>query len=567
MRHQTWGASDRLLGSERRGGTLPFGSLAVSREDLFEYVTGDAAWARQRWMGTGVGIPQDDVVVCGHDVSFDHYARIVRRVLGVPVSVVSIVEPRRQVFAGASGLSEPYATTRETPLSHSFCKHVVWDSRPLVVSDARTDARVVGNLAITELDVIAYAGWPIVGVSGRAIGSLCAIDSEPRTWSDEDLGLLADLSQACSAELQQFEHQAVATENLTRAIFDSVDVAMAFYDVNDRLLLANDLAWRAADAVGCRLDVAPYVGNEVREADNERLIPPEDQLIPRALRGEQVSSTMHWIGPPGRQIAITGFSEAVLHADGTRWGTLITAHDVTHLARALQVKEDFIATVSHELRTPLTSIIGYLELVTDELDPGTGPIADALRVIDRNARNLQKRIGELVSTADRRGSLEVRSTDVSDLVHCVAATFAEQAKTANVMLTVEADEPRWADIDPVRVEQALENLVSNALKYNLPRGHVRCAVSSTPEAVQIVVEDTGVGMRADEVAQACELFWRGAATHRSAVQGLGVGLTFVRDTLEAHGGSIDITSQPGHGTTVTATLPRNLPRHPGQGPM
>lgn len=496
----------------------------------------------------------------GQDASFDHFSRIVRRVLKVPVSVVSVVEPRRQVFLGASGLSEPYATTRETPLSHSFCKHVVWDNQPLVVTDARTDDRVIDNPAITELDVVSYAGWPIASGSGRAIGSLCAIDSRPRSWSEEDLGVLADLARACSAEFQRSENDAVATENLSRAIFDSVSEAMAFYDNDGQLLIANELAWRAAEAIGFRLDAAPFCGSAVREADNETAVPPEDQLIPRALRAESVRSPMHWIGPRGQEIAVTGFSQAVLHADGSRRGTLVTAHDVTHLARALQVKDDFIATVSHELRTPLTSIVGYLELVTEELDPDPGLVANALKIMDRNARNLQRRIAELVNTADRRGTLELRSSDVSDLVRGVTTTFAEQARAADITLTMEASDPHFAHIDPVRLEQAIENLVSNALKYNIPGGHVRCLVSSTADEVHVVVEDTGIGMRAEEQAHACDLFWRASAAQDSAIQGLGVGLSFARDTIEAHGGTIDISSRPGAGTTVTATVPRQPPR-------
>lgn len=257
---------------------------------------------------------------------------------------------------------------------------------------------------------------------------------------------------------------------------------------------------------------------------------------------------------------MTGFSKAVLQPDGSRWGTLVAAHDVTHLARALQVKDDFIATVSHELRTPLTSIVGYLELIQDELAPEPGLVADALRIMDRNARNLQRRIAELVNTADRRGALELRPSDVTDLVRGVTTTFAEQAKASGITLSMEAGEPHFAHVDPVRLEQAVENLVSNALKYNVPDGQVRCWVRSTSDEVHFGVEDTGIGMRADELAHACELFWRSSAVQGSAIQGLGLGLTFAKDTIEAHGGTIHITSRRGAGTTVTATVPRQPPR-------
>ncbi|MEP6816970.1 MAG: GAF domain-containing SpoIIE family protein phosphatase [Marmoricola sp.] len=141
------------------------------------------------------------------DESFDRYARLARRLLDVPVALVSLVEAERQVFPGASGLPEPYRTTRETPLSHSFCQYVVKDRRPLVIADARADDRLSDNLAVEELDVIAYAGWPLTDAGGRIIGSLCAIDTRPRVWTEHELEGLADLAAACSAELAQRELQ------------------------------------------------------------------------------------------------------------------------------------------------------------------------------------------------------------------------------------------------------------------------------------------------------------------------------------------------------------------------
>lgn len=144
---------------------------------------------------------ESDDVATQIDASFDRYARMVRRTLGVPVALVSIVEATRQVFPGAEGLGEPWQSTRETPLSHSFCQYVVADRRPMIVSDARLDARLRDNRAIDELGAIAYAGWPLTDHSGTVIGSLCAIDTLPRRWTDYDIQGLSDLAAACSAEL------------------------------------------------------------------------------------------------------------------------------------------------------------------------------------------------------------------------------------------------------------------------------------------------------------------------------------------------------------------------------
>ncbi len=136
------------------------------------------------------------------DPAFERFARLVRRQLGVPVALVTLVSADQQVFPGAVGLPEPWQSTRWTPLSHSFCQHVVRSAAPLVITDARSEPLVADNLAIPDLHVIAYAGVPITRADGTVVGSLCAIDSRPRTWSEEDLAVLTDLAGACSSELQ-----------------------------------------------------------------------------------------------------------------------------------------------------------------------------------------------------------------------------------------------------------------------------------------------------------------------------------------------------------------------------
>ena len=148
------------------------------------------------------------------DASFDRYARMVRRAMGVPVGLVVFVEDDRQVFAGAVGLPEPYQSTRETPLSHSFCQEVVQDSRPLVVADARRDERLRDNPAVEDLGVVAYAGWPLVDHHGSTIGAVCAVDAEPRKWTAEELAALEDLAAACSAEIAQRELRLLAGNRL-----------------------------------------------------------------------------------------------------------------------------------------------------------------------------------------------------------------------------------------------------------------------------------------------------------------------------------------------------------------
>ncbi|OKJ74008.1 GAF domain-containing SpoIIE family protein phosphatase [Streptomyces sp. CB02460] len=136
------------------------------------------------------------------DPGMDRFARLVTRLLRVPVSLVSLLEPDRQVFPGMVGMSGHWAARRETPLSHSFCQHVVADGAPLVLNDTRAHPRTCASLAIPDLDVIAYAGMPLTDADGHVLGSLCAIDHRPREWTADDLHDLEDLTAACSMELR-----------------------------------------------------------------------------------------------------------------------------------------------------------------------------------------------------------------------------------------------------------------------------------------------------------------------------------------------------------------------------
>lgn len=134
--------------------------------------------------------------------AFDRFTRLAGRLLGAPVALVTLVDSNRQFFKSAFGLPEPWASIRETPLSHSFCQYAVASGEPLVVSDARSHPLVHDNLAVIELGVRAYAGIPLVTSQGDAVGSFCAIDTKPREWTEEELATLQDLAAAVVAEIE-----------------------------------------------------------------------------------------------------------------------------------------------------------------------------------------------------------------------------------------------------------------------------------------------------------------------------------------------------------------------------
>ena len=142
-----------------------------------------------------------DIIGEAQEPEFDRIGALVARLLRVPVALVSMVETDRQFFKSQLGLPSPYSETRQTPLSHSFCRLVVADREPLIVTDSRLDDRVKDNPAIHDLGVVAYLGAPIVLDDGRVVGSLCAIEHVPRDWSRDDLATMTELAALVATEI------------------------------------------------------------------------------------------------------------------------------------------------------------------------------------------------------------------------------------------------------------------------------------------------------------------------------------------------------------------------------
>jgi two-component sensor histidine kinase len=151
---------------------------------------------------------QTDLMDSGPEERFDLLTRLVATTLSVPVALVSLVDTRRQFFKSTFGLPEPWKSERETPLTHSFCQHVVSRAAPLVIEDATLDPLVCDNLAIPELNVRAYLGIPLRSEAGHVLGSLCAIDSAPHQWTSREQEILEGFAKLVEEEISLRERVA-----------------------------------------------------------------------------------------------------------------------------------------------------------------------------------------------------------------------------------------------------------------------------------------------------------------------------------------------------------------------
>jgi PAS domain S-box-containing protein len=345
---------------------------------------------------------------------------------------------------------------------------------------------------------------------------------------------------------------------LTAAITSTIDVGVVFYGSDGAIRHVNPTGEEIFQIAAKPFGAGELGGSLVFAADRLTPIEPARQVIPRALRGEHIVNELEWIGPAGDQRAVLVSGRAIVRDDGSRLGTIVAAHDVTQLADAVQVRQDFLLSVSHELRTPLTSIVGYVDLLSDSLDLGDPGVARAFEVIRRNADILLDRIADLLALPEKSVELATARVDVSRLVTRSAENVRPRADAGRVTLVTHVDPPVLADVDESRFRQVIDNLLSNAVKYTPPGGTVTLALREIDETAELTVTDTGVGMTAEEVRQIFDPLFRARQARDGAAGGFGIGLSIAHRVVTAHGGTIHVDSEPGAGTTATVRIPARV---------
>jgi len=221
-------------------------------------------------------------------------------------------------------------------------------------------------------------------------------------------------------------------------------------------------------------------------------------------------------------------------------------------------KTRFLGTVSHELRSPLTSIVSFTELLGDDAAGMSAAARDYLEIIRRNAERLLRLVGDLLylNRLDEGGvSLELARVCIPDVVGDAVTAGSASAAAAGVRLRVSAGQGPVTEADHSRLQQVLDNLISNAIKFSDRGGQVQVLAKCDRGEWRISVSDEGIGIPADELSHLFDRFFRASNAVAGQVPGTGLGLATAKAIAELHGGSIEAASRAGSGTTITVHLP------------
>lgn len=372
---------------------------------------------------------------------------------------------------------------------------------------------------------------------------------------------IADITerQAFVERLDAAEAFADCEQRRVEALFESVGVGLLQVDAEGAYVAYNsrqqeflDIAFPGghggrAGQTGCVFDA------------DERPLAPEEMPSVRAARGEHLDGLLVWIGEdPEARRALSVSARPVHDRLGALTGAVLAYQDVTDLIRAVRVRDDFVAIVSHELRTPLTAALAYLELLDDSRDV-TDEGHQQVSAARRNMLRLSHLVADLLFAARASAGSQVVDPyrlDVATVLGEAVDSAALDAVGAGVRVELQGPDSVVAVADGMRLRQAFDNLLANAIAYSRPGGVVCVTLAAEPERVVVTVADEGEGIDRTDVGNVFTRFFRGDNARRLQVPGAGLGLNIVRTIVEAHAGEVTLDSTPGAGTTVRVALPR-----------
>lgn len=381
------------------------------------------------------------------------------------------------------------------------------------------------------------------------------LDIQLRIDGPPEIEAVAHSLNTMAQELRTRIHAISRQRNELETILSSMLEGVIVLDSSRRILSMN----RAAGEL-FRVDCAEAAGKtivqHVRNADL-------DDMAEHALDADEPIEqelTVYRDTPIHLQVHATSFERG---EGSSHRGVLLVISDITRLTQLQQMRKDFVANVSHELKTPITSIQGFVETLIDGAIDDPEQARRFLTIISTHTNRLNLIIEDLLSLSrleQNRTRLTVEESDLEAIMRSTMEVCGPTATAKSVRVTIEYDGPRTARINQNLIEQALVNLIDNAIKYSQKQREVRVSVSNTGGVLRLSVADSGQGIPARDLPRIFERFYRTDRARSRALGGTGLGLAIVKHIARAHNGDVSVTSTLGEGSVFTLSLPQPTER-------
>ncbi|WP_194420302.1 sensor histidine kinase [Microbacterium abyssi] len=363
------------------------------------------------------------------------------------------------------------------------------------------------------------------------------------------------LLQRQSEQVNRAATRAETHQQRVVQIIDVLDTALVAIGDDGVIQRMND-AYRklyGRDRFGASLP-SPAVEYDDRRGEP---VPPDQTVLARAARGETIQGDRVWLyDTAGRWRALQVSTQPLAGPSDARRTTLVVIDDVTDALEAAEERRMVSAIVSHELRNPLTAIIGHVDLMLEREDL-PADVAGQLAVV----ANAGDRMLRLVSSAldESRPAPAVLSepVDLRQVTDASIASYLPIGTSRGHTIEVSGADTLLIYGDAFRLRQVIDNLLSNAVKYTPTGGSIGLVLDVGPDGwAEVTITDTGLGIAPDELEHLFDPYFRTDEARQGDIPGTGLGMGIARDIVTAHGGVIDVVSEPGVGTSITLRFPR-----------
>lgn len=498
-------------------------------------------------------------------VNFDSQAR--EQELEGPQGRPEIDEARAgkpgEVVRYSRGLDRRVIYLAEPVMRDAQVQTILYVSMPLAATEhtlSLVQRRLLLAAALVALLIIPLA-WRASQLIARPLAQLRVAISQLATGQWDARAALpevqepAELTEAFNRmadSLQQRIGLLTRHNNEQKAVLASMAEGVLAVDSQERLISLNKAS---SQLLG--LDQNHVQGRRLQEVIRNADL---TRFISRALAGQEpIEADVLLHG--GRQRVMQARGSALHDVDGRAIGAVVVLNDVTDFRRLEDIRRDFVANVSHELKTPVTSIKGFVETLLDGAMRDPTDAERFLRIIARQADRLHAIIEDLLSLSkiEQNEDADDIALEVAPLASVLeSALNACQAGAADreIGVTLQCEAGLSAKINPLLLEQAVVNLLDNAVKYSDPGRQVSVVAKSVDGETTISVADHGVGIAQEHLSRIFERFYRVDRARSRKLGGTGLGLAIVKHIVQAHHGSVTVDSTLGVGTTFTIRLPR-----------
>ena len=476
-----------------------------------------------------------------------------------------------EALAGKTGSSVRYSTTVKANLMYATLPinsgdqlvGVVRLSVPLTVIDEALKG-MLWKIVLAGL-LIALVATPVSLYISRRISQPLSemkdnaerfasgkLDSRIRVEGPEDVLRLAEALNAMAAQLNDRIHTVTAQRNEQEAILSSMVEGVIAVDSNQNILSLNRAAARLLD-ISSELASGQPVAMVMR---NKQL----QEFVNKALTSsETVEQDIEFHrGERGQVLKVMG--TALRDVNQSSIGAVVVLNDVTRLKRLENMRRDFVANVSHELKTPITSIKGFVETLLGGALDNPDDSKRFLEIVAGQADRLNAIIDDLLSLSQleqdsEKAAIVIEERELKPVLEMAIQVCAPKASEKTVHVGLNCLENITARINPQLFEQAVINLVDNAIKYSLPSTQVRVEVSVDNIELTVSVSDEGRGIEKDHFPRLFERFYRVDSDRSREMGGTGLGLAIVKHIAQVHGGRVSVDSSVGKGSTFRIHLP------------